>query len=81
MRLGEVLDAAAAAASAGATEALFTLGDRPESRWPEAAAELRRSRSSTGRVRLDARVCLFSLLPDPEIERSPGSCCRTPTPG
>ena len=41
MTLGEVLDAAAAAASAGATEALFTLGDRPESRWPEAAAELR----------------------------------------
>ena len=41
MSLEEVLDTAAAAADAGATEALFTLGDRPEARWPQAAAELR----------------------------------------
>ncbi|MFC0098801.1 bifunctional FO biosynthesis protein CofGH [Micromonospora marina] len=32
----EVLDIAAAGARAGCKEALFTLGDRPESRWPAA---------------------------------------------
>ena len=41
MSLEEVLETAAVAASVGATEALFTLGDRPEVRWPEAKAELR----------------------------------------
>ena len=40
MSLEEVLDTAAVASAAGATEALFTLGDRPESRWPEARKEL-----------------------------------------
>ncbi len=32
----EVVAIAAAGAAAGCTEALFTLGDRPEDRWPEA---------------------------------------------
>src|SRR6476469_10428309 len=32
----EVLEIASAGARAGCTEALFTLGDRPEDRWPEA---------------------------------------------
>ena len=32
----EVLDVARRGAEAGCTEALFTLGDRPEGRWPEA---------------------------------------------
>lgn len=32
----EVLEIARAGAAAGAKEALFTLGDRPEDRWPEA---------------------------------------------
>ncbi|GAA1208021.1 bifunctional FO biosynthesis protein CofGH [Prauserella alba] len=32
----EVLDIARAGAAAGCKEALFTLGDRPEERWPEA---------------------------------------------
>ena len=41
MSLEEVLETALVAASAGATEALFTLGDRPEARFPEARAELR----------------------------------------
>ena len=36
----EVLDIAHAGAAAGCKEALFTLGDRPESRWPEARAWL-----------------------------------------
>ena len=36
----EVLDIARAGAAAGCKEALFTLGDRPESRWPEARAWL-----------------------------------------
>ena len=36
----QVLDIARAGAAAGCKEALFTLGDRPESRWPEARAWL-----------------------------------------
>ena len=40
MTLGEVLEVARAGAAQGCTEALFTLGDKPEERWPEAAAEL-----------------------------------------
>lgn len=40
LSLAEVAESAAAGAAAGAKEALFTLGDRPEARWPEAAAWL-----------------------------------------
>jgi FO synthase len=36
----EVLDIARAGAGAGCKEALFTLGDRPEDRWPQARAWL-----------------------------------------
>jgi FO synthase len=36
----QVLAVARAGAAAGCTEALFTLGDRPEERWPQAAAFL-----------------------------------------
>ena len=36
----EVLDIARRGAAAGCTEALFTLGDRPENRWPLAREEL-----------------------------------------
>ena len=36
----QVLEVARAGAAAGCKEALFTLGDRPESRWPEARAWL-----------------------------------------
>ena len=36
----EVLDIAREGAALGCTEALFTLGDRPEDRWPEARAWL-----------------------------------------
>ena len=36
----EVLDIARKGAAAGCTEALFTLGDRPENRWTQARAEL-----------------------------------------
>src|SRR5436190_23499696 len=36
----EVLDIARRGAALGCKEALFTLGDRPESRWPQAAAWL-----------------------------------------
>jgi FO synthase len=36
----QVLEIARAGAAAGCKEALFTLGDRPEARWPEAAAWL-----------------------------------------
>jgi len=44
----QVLDVARAGAAAGCKEALFTLGDRPESRWPEARAWLaERGYSST----------------------------------
>ena len=37
----EVLDIARAGAKAGCKEALFTLGDKPEKRYPEARAELK----------------------------------------
>ena len=37
---GEVLDIARAGAEAGCKEALFTLGDKPEKRYPEARREL-----------------------------------------
>lgn len=40
MTIDEVLEVARAGASAGCAEALFTLGDQPERRWPEARAEL-----------------------------------------
>ena len=36
----EVLEIAANGAAAGCTEALFTLGDRPEERWPAAREQL-----------------------------------------
>src|SRR5579864_5171059 len=35
----QVLEVARAGAAAGCKEALFTLGDRPELRWPEARSE------------------------------------------
>ena len=38
----EILEIARRGADAGCTEALFTLGDRPEKRWPVAAEELKR---------------------------------------
>ena len=38
---GEVLEIARAGAAAGCKEALFTLGDKPEKRYPEARRELR----------------------------------------
>jgi FO synthase len=41
MTLEEVLAVAEMGASQGCTEALFTLGDKPELKWPEAAAELK----------------------------------------
>src|SRR5947208_14158780 len=41
MRLEEVLDIARAGAAAGCTEALFTLGDKPELRYRAAREELR----------------------------------------
>ncbi|MGZ4119163.1 MAG: bifunctional FO biosynthesis protein CofGH [Actinomycetota bacterium] len=48
MTLDHVLDVARAGAAAGCKEALFTLGDRPESRWPQARAWLaERGYSST----------------------------------
>ena len=41
MTIEEVLAVAEIGASQGCTEALFTLGDKPELKWPEAAAELK----------------------------------------
>jgi len=40
LSLDEVLDIARQGAALGCKEALFTLGDRPEDRWPQAAAWL-----------------------------------------
>jgi FO synthase len=41
MSVPEVLAVAEAGRRAGATECLFTLGDRPEARYPVAAQELK----------------------------------------
>ena len=40
MSIDEVLEVARAGQEAGCAEALFTLGDKPERKWPEARAEL-----------------------------------------
>src|SRR4051812_14557084 len=40
LTVDEVVDIAAQGAAVGCKEALFTLGDRPEARWPQAAAWL-----------------------------------------
>ncbi|MDP9069406.1 MAG: 5-amino-6-(D-ribitylamino)uracil--L-tyrosine 4-hydroxyphenyl transferase CofH [Actinomycetota bacterium] len=40
LTLDEVLEIARAGEAAGCREALFTLGDKPERKWPEARAEL-----------------------------------------
>ena len=40
LTLDEVLEIARAGEAAGCREALFTLGDKPERKWPEAGAEL-----------------------------------------
>ena len=40
MTIDEVLEVARAGEAAGCAEALFTLGDQPERKWPEARAEL-----------------------------------------
>jgi FO synthase len=40
LTIDEVLDLARAGEAAGCKEALFTLGDKPERKWPEARAEL-----------------------------------------
>ncbi|HWC14931.1 MAG TPA: 5-amino-6-(D-ribitylamino)uracil--L-tyrosine 4-hydroxyphenyl transferase CofH [Actinomycetota bacterium] len=40
LTIEEVLDIARAGEAAGCAEALFTLGDKPERKWPEARAEL-----------------------------------------
>ena len=40
LTVDEVVDIAARGAAVGCKEALFTLGDRPEDRWPQAAAWL-----------------------------------------
>jgi len=40
MTIDEVLEVARQGAEQGCTEVLLTLGDKPEMRWPEAAAEL-----------------------------------------
>ena len=45
MSIEDVLAVARAGKDAGCTEALFTLGERPEERYPEAAAWLRRALS------------------------------------
>ena len=54
LTVDEVLEIARAGAAAGCTEALFTLGDKPELRYRSRARSLRRSasrrRSSTSRT-------------------------------
>ena len=40
MTIAEVLEVARAGEAAGCAEALFTLGDKPERKWPQARAEL-----------------------------------------
>jgi FO synthase len=47
LTLDEVLDIARAGERAGCKEALFTLGDKPERKWPQARAELESQGFST----------------------------------
>ena len=65
----EVLAIAAAGAAAGCLEALFTLGDRPEDRWPVAARVAGRARATTRRWSTCGRWRSWCW-------RRPG-CCRT----
>lgn len=67
----EVLAIARAGAAQGCKEALFTLGDRPEERWPAARRWLdERGYEST----LDyLRACAVAVLEET-------ACCRTSTP-
>ena len=69
----EVLEIARQGAALGCKEALFTLGDRPEDRWPQA------------REWLDAHG-YDGTLAYRAGDRDPGAggdrvCCRTSTPG
>ena len=61
----EVLEIARAGAAAGCTEALFTLGDKPELRYPVARDELARAR-----LRDDARVPGALRRPRPRRDRA-----------
>jgi FO synthase len=63
----EVLDIARAGVAAGCREALFTLGDKPEARWEQAATELRQLGYATTLHYLGAMASLVAhetgLLP------------------
>ena len=67
-----MLAIARAGDDAGCTEALFTLGDRPEERWPQAASFLA-DRGLTSTIEYVAEMSalvgprpLFSLTPTPD---------------
>ena len=69
----EVLGIARAGAAAGCTEALFTLGDKPELRYKVARAGARRAR-----LRDDARVPRAAARGSCSTRRA---CSRTSTRG
>ncbi len=87
LRADEVLAIARAGAAAGCTEALFTLGDKPELRYKVARAELAELGCETtleylGRVAklvLDETGLLPHLNPGVMSQRGAGGCCgRSP---
>ena len=60
----EVLRIASDGAAAGCTEALFTLGDRPEDKWPAARAHLA-SLGYASTVEYVAAMCADASQPPP----------------
>ena len=90
LTIDEAVDIARRGAEAGCREALFTLGDKPERRYPQAAREAlvgarasrRRSAICVSRQRelvLDGRpACCLTLNPgDGQPGRSRGRCARS----
>ena len=83
----QVLTVARQGAALGCKEALLTLGDRPEDRWPEARAWLdEHGYASTldyvgAMARLDHRRDRTARAPEPRRHDAPTSCgCCAPPP-
>ena len=68
MTLEEVVAVAGAGKSAGCTEALFTLGERPEQRYPEAKAWLRSHGYNTTLEYLRDAAAMVIDLPKPNVD-------------
>src|SRR3954468_24418479 len=65
LSIDEVLDIARRGAALGCKEALFTLGDRPEERWPAARAWL--DEAGDDRPLSYVRACAIAVLEEPGL--------------